>query len=126
MSDIIKLKFVERVILDPDRLVELCVSLGDAGAEELISLTMEELSCGLGRVEEAYTAQNWSIMSAEARQLSNAADHIGMQTFVTVVADVVTCVEQQDFIALSATLERLRRIADKSLNAMWDMQDIPG
>jgi hypothetical protein len=47
-----------------------------------------------------------------------------MKTFARVAGDVAECANIGQIIPLTATLERLRRIADKSLNAMCDMQDI--
>ena len=123
MQHMSQLNFPDRVTLDPDRLVELCVSMGAGGAEGLIAKSMEDLAIGLCDVESAYIAHDWPRIVAEANDLMPIAEHIGMTTFSRVLGDVAECAHTVQPVALAATLERLRRIAEKSLSAVWDMQD---
>jgi len=116
----------EPVRVDPDRLVELCVSLGEVRAEALITTTMEALAKGIVEVEEAYVKQDLDHMSQRAFMLIDVANQIGMTTFACVADDVATCGRNREGVPLAATLCRLRRIADRSLSAVWDMQDLPG
>ena len=126
MQDVVKLEMKEPVRVDPDRLVELCISMGEMRAEALITTAMEELARGMVEVENAYLAQNMDILTDGADKLVRTADRIGMTSFSRVADDVATCGRLREGIPLAATLNRLRRIADRSLSAVWDMQNLPG
>lgn len=126
MQDVVTLEMREPVRVDPDRLVELCVSLGEVRAEAVITTTMEELAKGIVEVEEAYLNQDLDCMSERADLLIETANQIGMTTFARVADDVAACGRNREGVPLAATLFRLRRIADRSLSAVWDMQDLPG
>ena len=41
------------------------------------------------------------------------------------LADVSHCIDRRDITALAATLSRLIRVGERSLTAIWDLQDIP-
>ncbi|EPX77492.1 hypothetical protein [Litoreibacter arenae] len=126
MQEIVKLEMREVVRVDPDRLVELCVSFGEGQAEALITTAMDELARGMVDVEDAYLAQNMDLLSSRAAALVRTSQHIGMTSFARVADDVMTCALLREGIPLAATLNRLRRIADRSLTAVWDMQNLPG
>lgn len=123
MSNIVPLAISEPIHLDPFRLTELCTVQGEAGAEAMVGQTMEELAHGLGRVEDAFVEQNLSEVAERAEKLLPLADHVGMTTFARVTRDVIFCAKGAHMVALGATLERLVRIADTSLNAVWDMEN---
>lgn len=126
MQDVVKLEMREPVRVDPDRLVELCVSLGESHAEVMITTTMADLAKGMIEVEDAYLAQDMGRLVHWADDLVGTARKIGMTTFSRVADDVATCGRECEGVPLAATLNRLRRIADRSLSAVWDMQDMPG
>lgn len=111
-------------MLDPFKLTELCVSEGEAGAEAMVSDVIERLSVELGHVEQAYVAQDLKALAAHAKALIPLANKIGMTTFAKVTGDVVQCAKAAEILPLAATLSRLIRIADKSLTAVWDMENI--
>ncbi len=126
MQDVLKLEMREPVRVDPDRLVELCVSMGEARAEALITTAMEELARGMVAIEDAYAVQNMDVLTRRADLLVKTAENIGMTTFSRVADDVAACGRLKEGVSLGATLNRLRRIADRSLSAVWDMQNMPG
>ena len=126
MQDVLKLEMREPVRVDPDRLVELCVSMGEARAEALITTAMEELARGMVAIEDAYGAKNMDVLTRRADLLVKTAENIGMTTFSRVADDVAACGRLREGVSLGATLNRLRRIADRSLSAVWDMQNMPG
>ena len=91
MQDVLKLEMREPVRVDPDRLVELCVSMGEARAEALITTAMEELARGMVAIEDAYVAQNMDVLTRRADLLVKTAENIGMTTFSRVADDVAAC-----------------------------------
>lgn len=124
MDEICELEFREAVTVDPDRLVELCVSMGELQAEGMITTAVEELARGMVDLDAGYSAQNLQVMEQRANVLAKTAQHIGMVTFARVAEDVADCARVGHWLPLAATVMRLRRIADRSLNAVWEMQDI--
>ncbi|PTX58016.1 hypothetical protein C8N43_2692 [Litoreibacter ponti] len=124
MEEICRLEMREAVTIDPDRLVELCVSMGELKAEAMITTAIEELARGIVEVETAYRQHDLHALQDRASVMAKTAEHIGMTTFARVAEDVMACAQACEGIPLAATLTRLRRIADRSLSAVWDMQDI--
>jgi hypothetical protein len=47
-----------------------------------------------------------------------------MHTLSRVADDVTKCIDAGDQVAIAATLARLLRIGERSLTAIWDMQDV--
>ncbi len=92
----------------------------------MITTTMEDLAKGIIEVEEAYLNRDLERMAQKADLMVKTANQIGMTTFSRVADDVATCGRNREGVPLAATLNRLRRIADRSLSAVWDMQDLPG
>jgi hypothetical protein len=124
MLNVRKLLINEAVALDPHKLTELCVMHGEAGAEAIVGRTIEALSIGLAKVERAYVEQDLKSLADHASTLLPLAEEIGMTTFSNVTDDVITCARAAEIMPLAATLSRLIRIADKSLTAVWDMENI--
>ena len=93
-------------------------------AETLVMRSMADLSDGMNRLERHYFAESWADMTAEAEKLQKIAQHIGMTTMHRVMGDVIECIAVADETPLSATMNRLRRITDKSLGAAWEMQGV--
>jgi hypothetical protein len=118
------LKHDEPVRLDPERLAMLFRQLGPAGAENVIARAMEELGHRLAELAPLRRDGRLGDLSRRARSLIAIAEQIGLASFARVSGDVAICAARSDEPALAATLARLERIADRSLLAIWDMQDI--
>ncbi len=116
--------FDEKIGPNSDRLAELYAQLGEAGAQDVVGRAMEELAVRLARLEGAYRANNASLLRKGAIGLVGIAEQVGMQRLADVARDVRNCVAENDPIALSATVARLLRIGDRSLTAIWDLQDM--
>ncbi len=119
-----ELRFVEPVIVDADRLVELCVKLGEPRAEEMIALSIDNLWRGLEVLREGFAAHRLDDVVEQSKGLSQIADNLGLRLFARVSRDVESCAMRMDGPALGACLYRLDRIADSSINSVWDLCDI--
>jgi len=119
-----RLVFDETVRLDSDRLAELYVQLGEAGAQDVVCRAMEELAVRLTRINEAYQTYKMRELRKGAKGLIGIAEQVGMQRLADVARDVRNCAGENDPIALAATIARLLRIGDCSLTAVWDLQDL--
>lgn len=125
MMGVLQLKPTEPVTVDPDRLGALYHQLGEAGAEDVVCRALEELAMRLGQCERLYRAERWDELRKNSRSLIAIAEQIGMAGLARVAADVTRCLDQGDGTALAATLARLIRVGERSLTAIWDLQDIP-
>lgn len=108
--------------VDRERLDDLYVQLGTSGADGVVSRAMEELAVRLGRVEKCHKRGEMDELRRAARSMIAISEQIGMQTFASVAKDVSDLASGDDGTALAATVERLTRIGENSLLAIWDMQ----
>lgn len=116
---------IEQVHLDRNRLGTLYSQLGEAGAEEVVCRALEELSQRLGQCDTLYRASEWAALRKNARSLIAISEQIGMHGVAIVARDVTNCLDHGDNTAVAATLSRLVRVGERSLNAIWDMQNAP-
>lgn len=126
MSAIEKLRMDEQVRLDPDRLVILYAELGQAAAERFIALAMEDLAATLVAVQLAAQEGHAARLERGAGEVERLALQVGMVLLARVARDLKICSGRADFLAQAAVLGRLVRIADRSLCAVWDLQDMRG
>lgn len=124
MGAILKLSLVERVCLDPDRLVELCVGMGEPAAEALVTASIDDVATCMERLPMNDLATDQPTVLAVVRRLSGVAEHIGLTSYVRVADDVRRCPDCGDLAAYGATLARLQRVASKAQTALWDLQDM--
>ncbi len=114
----------EPVRLDPDRLEQLYLQLGEIGAENVVCRALEELAARLSFTERCYREDQVEDLRKSARSLVAISEQIGMQSLARVAQDVTRCIDNSDWTALAATLARLLRIGERSLNEIWDFQDM--
>lgn len=122
---VLQMKPTENVSVDQDRLGALYSQLGEAGAEDIVCRALEELALRMAHCTEMYHSENWQALRKDTRSLIAIGDQIGMQVLTRVAADVITCLDVGDMIALAATLSRLIRVGERSLTAVWDNHEIP-
>lgn len=114
----------ENVRLNPSRLTELFVQLGNRSAEDVVCRAMEELAVRLADIEAAYWQSDFSKVSKGSRGLIAIADQIGLNGLAQVARHVAATASRNDKTAIAATVSRLVRIGDKSLAAVWDAQNM--
>ena len=124
MANITTIVFDEKVRLDSDRLAELYVQLGEVGAQDVVCRAMEELAVRLANVNESYLANKGPELRKRVKGLVGIAEQIGMQRLANIAHDVCKCADENDPISLGATMARLMRVGDRSLTAVWDLQDL--
>ena len=124
MAQVSVLQVEDDIRIDPDRLGMLYYQLGDHGAEDVVCRAMEELAVRLGDVDARFRDKAWAEGARLSRSLIAIAEQIGMIGLARVAGDVSDTARAEDIPALSATLARLGRIADRSLTEVWDAQDL--
>lgn len=123
MKQVTLLEQSETVCLDSERLQQLYVQLGEAGAEDVVCRALEELAVRLSHTERCHRENRWREMRKSARSLIAIAEQIGMGTLARVARDVTVCIDAHDRVAVAATLARLLRTGERSLHEIWDLQD---
>ena len=124
MKHVTQIKPTESVDVDQDRLSALYTQLGEASAEDVVCHAMEELALRLAHCDRLYRTSAWLDLRKSVKSLVAISDQIGMSAVSTVAVHVTNCIDQEDNIALAATLGRLIRIGEESLTAIWDLQDV--
>lgn len=124
MSVIEKLRMDEPVRLDPDRLVALYAQLGQIGAERMIAAAMEDLAEHLVTMQLAAREGKADVLTHASGELARLATQVGMVLLAQVAGDLSACMARHDVAAQAAVLARLVRIAERSLTAVWDLQDM--
>lgn len=120
MPQVLKIEPSEPVLLDEDRLTALYAQLGEAGAEDVVSRAMQELSARLAECGHLYTDGNYRRLRKSARSLIAISEQVGLPRLAQVAGDVTTCLDKEDEAGLGATLHRLLRIGQTSLVMIWE------
>ena len=124
MSDVVKIRLAEKIQLDQVRLDALYSQLGAAGAETVVCRAMEELAVRLSECNTLWRESSLIRLRKHARSLIAISDQIGMHMLAQVAADVTAALDAKDEVAVAATLSRMLRIGERSLTAMWAMEDM--
>ncbi len=114
----------ETVRLDPDRLNGLYRQLGEASAEDVVCRAIEELAVRLTHCERLWRQQDSDGLRKTTRSLIAISEQIGMTALARVAGDVTDVIDNGDSSAIGATLFRLLRVGERSLSAVWDLQDL--
>lgn len=125
MTQVMRIKPVENIRVDSDQLCALYAQLGEEGAEDVVCRAIEELAVRLANCEQMWRENRFEDLRKNARSLIAISDQVGMHKLSVVARDVTICIDDRDGTAVAATLSRLMRIGERSLTAIWDMQDVP-
>lgn len=117
------LAYEEGVRLDQQRIEDLYHRMGDAGAEDVVCRALEEIAVRMSYANKLHKRGDLPEMRKCLRSLAKIADQIGMVALSAVARDVCACVDQGDAVAMAATLSRLARTGERSLTAIWDLQE---
>ncbi|WP_209016044.1 hypothetical protein [Roseibium sp. RKSG952] len=124
MDKIITIEHKESVRLDSDRLAGLYRQLGDTNAVDVLCRTIEELAVRLSNCERFWRQRDWAGLRKCSKSLVAISEQVGMTALARVAGDVAQNVDAGDAVAIGATLNRLIRVGEGSLTAVWDQQDL--
>jgi len=108
---------------NPDQLENLCNTIGEVRAETEVALALDRISAGLNALFQSAPAED---LCSTLAALAKDAELIGMATLARVAKDVLDCAAQGDQVAFHATLARLCRVGDRSMHAVWDLDEFSG
>lgn len=124
MLAIEELRHNETVRLDRTQLEHLYLQLGPARADKDVGQTLEDLAIGLSNIQVAHKKWDKDAVRDSVRGLIAIANKLGMTSLGRVARDVLDVSVTDDLPAYAATLARLERIGERSLIAVWDLQDM--
>lgn len=124
MEQVSVLSPVEKAGLDPEHLEGLFARVGARAGENMVCRAMEELAYRLGCADRYHENGELAEMRKCTRALGAIAAQIGLSGLSRIAGHVVQCIDDGDPVALAATLARMARMGERSLYAIWDMQDL--
>ncbi|MEQ6249718.1 hypothetical protein ABMC89_12565 [Sulfitobacter sp. HNIBRBA3233] len=123
MGEILEMRLIERVELDQGRIGALYRQLGADGADNVMCRAMEELAVRMSLCRSLWQEGKTAQLRKNARSLIAISEQLGMKRLAQVAGDVTACIDDRDSVAVSATLSRMLRTGERSLSAIWSMQE---
>ncbi|MBF9029431.1 hypothetical protein HKCCE3408_03380 [Rhodobacterales bacterium HKCCE3408] len=120
---VILVQSAEAARFDPTRLESLCITKGELQAETEAAEALDCINRLLEEVSPAAAPLGRMRLIARIDALIASADKIGMCTLTRVARDVRACLATNDPVALAATLARLSRVGERSMYAIFDLED---
>ena len=111
---------------NPGQLELLCDRLGEQRAEAEVAYALDRLDTLLDQIAPLKQTGDHRALETLLAALVRDARMIGMATLAQAGRHVLDCLESGDTIALAATLARLERVGDRSIHAIWDLEDVSG
>jgi hypothetical protein len=118
------LRHDEPTRFDAERLEELCLTLGEAQAEMEVAEALKRIATTIDELDWLISAASPSLLQLCLASLGRDADMIGMATLAKVAEAASDCLDHDDAVARAAAFARLRRIGERSIRAVWDLDDI--
>lgn len=119
MGEVASLSVTEPVRVDSRRVRDIVAELGDAAAEGVVQLALEQMASSVAQLQAGAGGMGHEAFAAQAERLSRLAWQVGLVSLAAVAVDVADCARRADETALAATLARTARIANSSLNEIW-------
>ena len=111
---------------NPGQLELLCDRLGEQRAEAEVAYALDRLATLLVQIAPLKQTGDHRALETLLAALVRDARMIGMATLAQAGRHVLDCLESGDTVALAATLARLERVGDRSIHAIWDLEDVSG
>ena len=111
----------ESVEIDQAQFLEQFNLQADRDRHDLIFDVVEDIAQILGRAEAQYMKSNYDELRDSLNKITNLGCQFGFGHLARVAQDVMICVDANDFVSVSSTFQRLLRVGEQSLFAIWDM-----
>lgn len=111
----------ECVEIDQAQLFQQFNLEADRDRHDLILDVVEDIAKILGRAEAQYLKMDYTDLCESLDNIITLGRKFGFGRLSRVAQDVQACVDANDFVAVSSTFQRLLRVGEQSLFAIWDM-----
>lgn len=125
MPPIMELRPEEPARFNPDKLEDLCRRMGEARAEAEVAVALHRISEALPKIRPLLASDEAAFVAGLEQMIADA-ELIGMATLSRVARSVLDSFGTENIVALSATMARLERVGDRSIHAVWDLEDLSG
>ncbi len=122
--DVVVLSCHDQIHFDPAPLTRLFAERHADDAEEIVCRMLEDIAMRLDMLQRGLADHAFPAMERPARRIAAVADQIGLTEVAIAVGHVLTCLAQQDGIALDATMARLERGFDIAVSEVWGLRDL--
>ncbi|WP_095587288.1 hypothetical protein [Actibacterium ureilyticum] len=126
MTSVIDLWRDEPLRFDPERLADMYIELGEAQAQDAVERMLHDLDFTLRRIKGLRRAERYGCLSRSCERISDIATELGLSSLARVTRDVAITAACGDETALSATMSRLERVANRSLKIVSGLHDMSG
>ena len=109
--------------IDVDEFVALLRSKGPIGAEDVVFTALEDMAAKIERIRLHWLESELAAVPALARRLAQVAKCAGLVSLSTAASAFHGAVGSQNGVAISATLHRIDRSFDASVEAVWQVFD---
>ena len=111
----------ECVEIDQAQLFQQFNLHADRDRHDLIFDVVEDIARILGRAETQYLKTDYDNLRESLDSIVTLGRQFGFGHLSRVAQDVKFCVDGNDLVAVSSTFQRLLRVGEQSLFAIWDM-----
>ena len=111
----------ECIEIDQAQLFQQFNLQADRDRHEMIFDVVEDIARILGRAETQYLKTDYDNLRDSLDSVATLAQKFGFGHLSRVAQDVKLCVDGNDLVAVSSTFQRLLRVGEQSLFAIWDM-----
>ena len=111
----------ECVEIDQAQLFQQFNLQADRDRHDLIFDVVEDIARILGRAETQYLKTDYDSLRDSLDSVVTLSQKFGFGHLSRVAQDVKFCVDGNDLVAVSSTFQRLLRVGEQSLFAIWDM-----
>ena len=111
----------ECVEIDQAQLLQQFNIQADRDRHDLIFDVVEDIARILGRAETQYSKTDFDNLRDSLDSVVTLAQKFGFGHLSCVAQDVKFCVDGNDLVAVSSTFQRLLRVGEQSLFAIWGM-----
>lgn len=126
MAFVTELPLGEPARFNPAQLEELCNTMGEVRAETEVAEALDRIAKLLAQIGPMIRCGPQDALDQRLQALVRDARLIGMATLARVAQDVRDCLAAGDATAFAATSARLDRVGDRSIHAVWDLDDLSG
>ena len=110
-------------ILDPEPIHQILAVKGEAVGEAMICRVLENIAMRLDLLQAARQAHSFDDVGKPARRIVHISKQIGLVDVTQSATHVATAAQQEDGVALSATMARLERAFDVAVSEVWRYRD---
>ena len=121
MTIVTMMEWKECIEIDQAQLFQQFNLQADRDRHDLIFDVVEDIARILGRAETQYLKTDYDNLRDSVDSVVTLAQKFGFGHLSRVAQDANCCVHGNDLVAVSSTFQRLLRVGEQSLFAIWDM-----